>query len=199
MEALSKYESALKCLNPEEDDKETERWSPEVVQAIKLLRQDLRERVRDIEALIDLQRPSTAKSSAISTSVLLSANPSSPNMSSIRGGSHAIGIQPDPLLVKIMNKLQIDLVAKIDENNDKKSQKTEAIINQHLIQFMKDLSLYEQKKYKEFNARLEKANNENKKLSNQIVKLRERWDSLVESAKQRRTRQQENLNEVNSQ
>lgn len=64
-------------------------------------------------------------------------------------------------------------------------------IAQQFSQFRKELALYEQKKSKDYNARLEQAIAENKKLSNQILKLRGRWDSLVESAKQRRSRQHE--------
>ncbi|CCD24384.1 Atg38p NDAI_0D00700 [Naumovozyma dairenensis CBS 421] len=54
--------------------------------------------------------------------------------------------------------------------------------------FRKELGFYEQKKFSEYDTNLDNLIKENKKLLNQIVKLRERWDSLVESAKQRRNK-----------
>lgn len=207
-EALEKYRRALDNLNVKEEGSEEVRLGPEVIEAIKLLRQDINDRVRDIEALVELQRPTTAKSTSLSGTILMNKNSSSQNVASVRpwdvfrGGNPAAGMQVDPLLLKILNKLQNEIIAKLEdkiiEKDCRKGQTIESIVNQSLMQFGKDLAVYEQKNYKEFNARLEKANNENKKLSNQIVKLRERWDSLVESAKQRRTRQQDNLNGNNS-
>lgn len=203
---MEKYRHALDNLIVKEEGAEEVRLGPEVVEAIKLLRQDINDRVRDIEALVELQRPTTAKSTSLSGTILMNLNSSSQNVASVRpwdvvrGGNPAAGMQVDPLLLKILNKLQNEIIAKLEEKivEKHKGQSIESIVNQSLMQFGKDLAIYEQKNYKEFNARLEKANNENKKLSNQIVKLRERWDSLVESAKQRRTRQQDNLNGNNS-
>lgn len=199
----------MEKLSIDEEDNKGDRLGPEVGEAIQLLKQDVKERIHEIEGLLELQRPSTAKSASLSGTMLMNMNSSLQNISkvrpweTVRGGNSTGGLPIDPLLNKILNKLQSEMLAKLGEKiNDKdfqKGQGIEAIINQNLMQFTKDLALYEQKKYKEFNGRLEKANSENKKLSTQIIKLRERWDSLVESAKQRRTRQQANLDAVSHQ
>lgn len=44
--------------------------------------------------------------------------------------------------------------------------------------------------------KIDEITKENKKLANEIGRLRERWDSLVESAKQRRDKQKNQTNKV---
>lgn len=73
----------------------------------------------------------------------------------------------------------------------KNSNNSEMKINLRLEQFKKELVLYEQNKFKEYGMKIDQVAKENKKLSNEIGRLRERWDSLVESAKQRRDKQRD--------
>ena len=98
----------------------------------------------------------------------------------------------DPILMSILNRLQFnlnnDMQTKVEAGKNSKS--LEMKINLRLEQFKKELVLYEQKKFKEYGMKIDQVTRENKKLSNEIGRLRERWDSLVESAKQRRDKQQ---------
>lgn len=50
--------------------------------------------------------------------------------------------------------------------------------------------IYEQRRTREYQIKVEHLNKDVKKLSSQNSKLKERWDSLVESARQRKNRQQ---------
>ena len=74
------------------------------------------------------------------------------------------------------------------------SKQTDKVIKnevaQQFAQFRRELSVYEQKKSRDYEAKSEQVMKENKKLLNQVNRLKERWDSLVESAKQKRNQQQ---------
>ncbi|EJT42365.1 YLR211C-like protein [Saccharomyces kudriavzevii IFO 1802] len=98
----------------------------------------------------------------------------------------------DPVLISILNRLQSNLNNDIQlkVEGEKIPKNSEMKINLRLEQFMKELVLYEEKKFKEYGIKIDQVTKENKKLSNEIGRLRERWDSLVESAKQRRDKQQ---------
>ncbi|SCU99265.1 LAFA_0G22980g1_1 [Lachancea sp. 'fantastica'] len=56
-------------------------------------------------------------------------------------------------------------------------------------QLLRGLSWVDQQRSKEYEARIEELCTENKQLTTQIHKLKERWDSLVESARQKRNQQ----------
>lgn len=199
MQALEKYKAASGVLEVSADDKDNNELSPEVRDAIRLLRQDVNERIRDMETLVEIQKPVASQHVQMPVSTLLGMNSSMQAMSKTRSwdggrnGNDTTGLQTEPFLGRILNKLQSNLTMRIEERMKDKEGKTsvETIVNQQLVQFRKDLAVYEQRKVREYTSRLEQANKENRKLSNQIVRLRERWDSLVESAKQRRIRQQE--------
>lgn len=169
--------------------------------AIQLLRQDIDARIKEIDNLIEGQKPvsaatvaAVAKNGSLGSSVVSSAKTRSwenpRNLS-----SPVVGPPGDSLLASIFGKLQVNLVNSIceqfKEGDAEVVDELDEKVRQQLVRFKKDLGLYEQKKSKDYNIRLEQAINENKKLSNQILKLRGRWDSLVESAKQRRSRQYE--------
>ncbi|QLL31638.1 hypothetical protein HG536_0B05020 [Torulaspora globosa] len=154
-----------------------------------------------METLVEIQKPVVSQHVQMPMSTLLGMNSSMQPMSKTRSwdggrsGNDTTGLQTEPFLGRILNKLQSNLTLRIEERMKDKDGKNgasvEAIVNQQLVQFRKDLAVYEQRKVREYTSRLEQATKENRKLSNQIVRLRERWDSLVESAKQRRIRQQE--------
>lgn len=195
------YKSASGVLNDSTDEKNGQELSPEVRDAINLLRQDVNERIRDMETLVEYQKPLSSQNASMPVSTLLTINSSMQGMSKTRSweggrnGNDTASLQMEPFLGRILGMLQNNLITKIEEQMKGKDIKgvssIEAIVNQQLVQFRKELAVYEQKRIRDFTNRLDQANKENRKLSNQIVKLRERWDSLVESAKQRRTRQQE--------
>ncbi|QLQ79151.1 hypothetical protein HG537_0B04990 [Torulaspora globosa] len=147
-----------------------------------------------METLVEIQKPVASQQVPVPVSTL---NSSMQGMSKTRSwdgrnGNETSGLQMEPFLGRILSKLQSNLTTRIEERiKDKDGVSVESIVNQQLVQFRKDLAVYEQRKIREYTSRLEQANKENRKLSHQIVRLRERWDSLVESAKQRRIRQQE--------
>lgn len=99
----------------------------------------------------------------------------------------------DPLFLSITNKMQNNLTTTIRKmvsglNRNISSQALEEQINQHIEQFKKELSWYEQNKFAEYDNKTLQLERENRKLLNQVEKLRQRWESLVESARQRRNK-----------
>ncbi|CCE64986.1 hypothetical protein TPHA_0J01650 [Tetrapisispora phaffii CBS 4417] len=115
----------------------------------------------------------------------------------------------DPSLISIFNKFQSNLTKSLsdqllnsNEMNDSNSKTTSIVAQQikyivakaiedELSSFEKELCVYENKKCKEYQIKLNRSSEENKRLNKQIMKLRERWDGLVESAKQKKLRKQE--------
>lgn len=196
-ESLGSYKHAVELLN----GLECQGVSLEIIHAIQLLRQDIDARIKELESLIEGQKPvsaatvaAVAKNGSLASSTVSNAKTRSwdgpRNLS-----SPTMGPPGDPLLASLFGKLQANLVNSICEEFKEEDPhvvgELENRVRQQLLRFKKELGLYEQKKSKDYNVRLEQAINENKKLSNQILKLRGRWDSLVESAKQRRSRQYE--------
>lgn len=196
-ESLGRYKHAVDLLN----NLEYQGVSLEIVHAVQLLRQDLDSRIKELESLIKGQKPVTAatvaagaKNGSLTSSVMSTAKTRS--WDSPRSlGSLTMGPPGDPLLASILSKLQANLLNSVCEQFQEEDHHVvrdlDNKIGQQLVRFKKELGLYEQKKSRDYNTRLDQAINENKKLSNQILKLRGRWDSLVESAKQRRSRQPE--------
>lgn len=188
-------------MNPSNENLDSGHLSAEVNHAVELLRQDIDARIRELESIIELQKPTISKNASAIGSVVLNMSPPMQGMGktrswqSAREGSAVNGLNTDPVLASILNKLQSNLTSSFSERlndvDNESAQGIEAKVGQHIARFSRELGLYEQKKFKEYNVKLDQAIKENKKLSNQIVKLRERWDSLVESAKQRRNRQQD--------
>ncbi|GAV50254.1 hypothetical protein ZYGR_0U01100 [Zygosaccharomyces rouxii] len=196
-ESLSSYKHAIELLN----GLECQGVSLEIIHAIQLLRQDIDARTKELESLIEGQKPISAAAVAAAVAKNGSLASSTGSTAKTRGwdsprnlNSPAMG-PGDPLLASIFGKLQANLVNSICEQFKEEDPhivgEVENRVRQQLVRFKKELGLYEQKKSKDYSVRFEQAINENKKLSNQILKLRGRWDSLVESAKQRRSRQHE--------
>ena len=103
----------------------------------------------------------------------------------------------DPIFMGIINKLQNNINIAITNHIDKSDISNVAqksLINeevqQHMEQFRKELSWYEQRRIEEYENRIEQTENDNKKLSLQVERLKQRWDSLVESAKERKKTRQ---------
>lgn len=196
-ESLSCYKRAMELLN----GIGCQGVSAEIIHAIQLLRQDIDARIKELESLIEDQKPvsttavgAVTKNGSLTNSTI--SNAKTRNWDNPRSlGSSVMGPSGDPLLASIFGKLQVNLVNSV--RNQFKEEDPHVVneldnnVRQQLVRFKKELGLYEQKKSKDYNIRLEQVINENKKLSNQILKLRGRWDSLVESAKQRRSRQYE--------
>ncbi|CCH61766.1 hypothetical protein TBLA_0F02240 [Henningerozyma blattae CBS 6284] len=163
-----------------------------VIEAIELLQEDISLRIREIESLTGNQRPISVGNNSKAMSLLNSWLPNN-NNSIINGiDFNKSSMVTDPLLISIIDKLKINILMKL--NDELEGEKTEAgsrefNITQQFNQFNKELLMYEQKKFNEYNLNLEQLAKENRKLSKQIIKLKERWDSLVASAKEKRNRQ----------
>lgn len=103
----------------------------------------------------------------------------------------------DPIFTGIINKLQNNINIAIDNNIDKSNssldsqrRKINEEVQQHMEQFKKEINWYEQRRIMEYANRIEQTENDNKKLSLQVERLKHRWDSLVESAKERKKTRQ---------
>ncbi|CAH01779.1 Atg38p [Kluyveromyces lactis] len=150
--------------------------------AIVLLREDIDARVKELGMLQEAQ--STSESSEIGSNSSLSRF-------MMDGSFYHNGnslFLTDPLLSSITSKLENNVIRSITSKQTDKVIKNE--VAQQFAQFRRELSVYEQKKSRDYEAKSEQVMKENKKLLNQVNRLKERWDSLVESAKQKRNQQQ---------
>lgn len=166
--------------------------------AIQLLQEDIASKVRELERMHQRQQQ-YQKTSALNgnnSTMLAMRTPSSSTILrnlDTSGSSNNNNLNMDPLLgcitAKLQNSLVSSLLSKFGDTYD--SGELESLMTQHVTQFKRDIAIFEQRKFKDYEVRLEQLIKENKKLSNQIVKLKTRWDSLVESAKQKRNLQNE--------
>lgn len=201
MGAIKEYKKALDILDRSGKSSEEQDvgLSHEVTRALDLLQDDIQAKIRELESLVEVQRPEESKNSSTVGSLWNASSMSNQTVVKTRTleGSlnGTMGLMMDPLLVSLINKLQVNFINAVSEELKRTEshdiQSIESQVKQQIGRFKKELGMYEQKKIKEYNLRLDQAIKENKKLSNQIVKLRERWDSLVESAKQRRNKKQD--------
>lgn len=199
--ARVKYQQAIEVLGPQNENLAQNELSSDVTQAIDLLKQDMTAKIQELELLIDKRSPEENSIGMLNNnmligSVILNNKTSINGVGNTRKWDNSIyqnSLNPlnDPILISILNRLQFNL------NNDMESKvkgvknpnNLEMKTNLRLEQFKKELVLYEQNKFKEYGMKIDQIAKENKKLSNEIGRLRERWDSLVESAKQRRDKQ----------
>lgn len=197
-----KYQEAIEVLGPQNGNLYQNELSPDVSQAIDLLKQDITVKIQELELLIEKQSPEEnsigmVKNNMLIGTVILNNKASINGVGNTRNWDNSVyqdTLNPinDPVLISILNRLQSNLNNDIQlkVEGEKIPKNSEMKINLRLEQFMKELVLYEEKKFKEYGMKIDQVTKENKKLSNEIGRLRERWDSLVESAKQRRDKQQ---------
>lgn len=190
-------------MGPHNENLSQNELSSDVTQAVDLLKQDITAKIQELELLIDKQSPEENSIGMLNNnmligSVILNNKTSINGVGNTRNWDNSIyqnslNPQNDPVLISILNRLQFnlnnDMESKVKEV--KNSNNSEMKINLRLEQFKKELVLYEQNKFKEYGMKIDQVAKENKKLSNEIGRLRERWDSLVESAKQRRDKQRD--------
>lgn len=103
------------------------------------------------------------------------------------------GSPNDPFLLGIMNKMENNMVAEMTRvqtvSDSKQTQiQIEQAVHKHVEQFKREVAWYEQKKFVEYDTKMKQLEKENKKLQSKVEWLRLRWDSLVESAKERRNK-----------
>lgn len=177
----------------------------DVTDAILMLRKDISKTIFELEDLVSKQRPDS-KVGTVKNPTMLSSLAINPSMnvlgfsktwdSTVNTNTNLERINPynDPILRSITDKLQTNLLNLVSDNVQvfQKGDKEEFLqtitfaVEQNFDIFRKELGFYEQKKFTEYDSNLENALKENKKLTNQISKLKERWDSLVESARQKK-------------
>ncbi|KAG0676643.1 hypothetical protein C6P43_004050 [Kluyveromyces marxianus] len=177
--AIQEYRKAIKQLDY---INETEDLPENVQYAVTLLHDDILLRVKEPGVLQEVQSNSESSESGSNSSISRFVSDGSlyPNGNSV--------LISDPLLLSITSKLENSVMRLINASEDPGSvSKTE--IMQQFSQFKRELTVYEQKKSKDYEGKMEQVIKENKKLSNQVNRLKERWDSLVESAKQKRNQQ----------
>ncbi|KAG0685279.1 hypothetical protein C6P41_000372 [Kluyveromyces marxianus] len=177
--AIQEYRKAIKQLDY---INETEDLPENVQYAVTLLHDDILLRVKQLGVLQEVQSNSESSESGSNSSISRFVSDGSlyPNGNSV--------LISDPLLLSITSKLENSVMRLINASEDPGSvSKTE--IMQQFSQFKRELTVYEQKKSKDYEGKMEQVIKENKKLSNQVNRLKERWDSLVESAKQKRNQQ----------
>lgn len=175
--SIYEYERVLQQLESLDND---QKFPGNIREALDLLNKDVTLRIKELQMLQDAQSSSESLDSSSNSSI----------SKAIEGSFYHNGnsvFLTDPLLLSITNKLENNLVKLITSSE---SNPTKIDIMQQVNQFKRELSLYEQKKSKEYDFRLEQVMKENKKLSNQVNRLKDRWDSLVESARLKRDLQQ---------
>lgn len=175
--SIQSYQMAQSELNRLNSDSDL---SLDVRNALELLKKDIHFRIRELELL----KEASANDSIVSLSNI--SLPRVADASAFPNGNSTV--LTDPLLISITNKLENNLLHFI--NPDKTDKIAISEISQQVNQLRRELCLYEQRKFKEYDLKLEQVMKENKKLSNQVVRLKERWDGLVESAKLKRNQQQ---------
>lgn len=197
--SIAEYKDALTEVNSISAALEPKYDSPEVIAAVNILRNDLLQTIYNMELLKSNQKALSKDHSNKSTldmeSMFLSMKPSMNNIyksNLLRPDANQItnDTTNDPILNNLLLKLNHNLLDTIGKNNlahpkDEKDVSSE--INRHIDQFKKELYWYEQKKVSEYDIQLKNILQENKKLNIQITKLRDRWNGLVESAKQKRS------------
>lgn len=196
--ALEQYQRALDQLQELQSQHDASQLEEDIMNAIQLLQEDIASKVRELERMHQLQQQ-YQKTSALNgnnSTILAMRTPSSSTILrnlDASGSSNNNNLNMDPLLgcitTKLQNSLVSSLLSKFGDTYD--SGELESLMTQHVTQLKRDIAIFEQRKFKDYEVRLEQLIKENKKLSNQIVKLKTRWDSLVESAKQKRNLQNE--------
>ncbi|CCK68713.1 Atg38p KNAG_0B02700 [Huiozyma naganishii CBS 8797] len=202
-QSVNEINKVILRLNSEHPDEVND----EVIESIEILKRDVSQTMFDLENFIKAQRAvskgSTVKNSInmnMMGSMLLSIKPSMNNVnrpsptSEQSGDGEGNNFVSDPILTGILNKLQTNLFALTADTKgvgvDGRGTKNANLeVSHHIEQFKRELSWYEQKKFSEYDSRLERTRKENRKLLQEVEKLKDRWNNLVESAKQRRNRE----------
>ncbi|KAL3230164.1 hypothetical protein RNJ44_01527 [Nakaseomyces bracarensis] len=172
-----------------------------VLEAVQLLRDDLTLRIKELQICIKEtpKEEKTIESRKNSASVIHSALTNN-NLAASRywDGSRnnlegSMNVLTDPVMNSFFNKLQNSMLEIISDAKSEGSNVNE--LNSTAVfridQFKKEMLIYEQRKMREHHMKLEQYAQENKRLVIRNAKLKERWDNLVESALQRKNRQQE--------
>lgn len=169
-ESIETYKKSAEAINQLEIQHESIANVGDLEQALNLLKKDLNRKIREIQILGKF----SAQSSPVETNDT---------------ASH------EPMVAYRLSGFQNNILAIVRGKTDPKSgvsaSEIENSISKEVSQLFKSFALIDQQKFKEYDNKVEQLVRENRKLTGQIVKLKERWDSLVESARQKRNQQNE--------
>ncbi|AMD20490.1 HDL254Cp [Eremothecium sinecaudum] len=184
---VKEYNKALEKILQLEDSVEVNEGLKD---AIGLLKQDLLVKIKELQHL-QQKRPNNAANSATVTAVMNSGTVRV--QGSVNEGGNSISIS-DPFLASIVNKLHMNILQSLSQLSGIQVDKTELeqLLMYQIKNLEKEIALFEQRKFREYDSKMEQLIKENKRLSNQVLRLKDRWDSLVESARQKRNQQDDN-------
>ncbi|CUS23078.1 LAQU0S08e01640g1_1 [Lachancea quebecensis] len=169
-ESIETYRKSVEAIDKLETQHESVAVVGDVEQALTLLKKDLDRKIQEIKVL--------GKLSAQSSPTEISNTASQ-----------------EPLMTYRLSGFQNNILAIVRGKTDPKSgvsaSEIENSISKEVSQLFKSFAFIDQQKFKEYDNKVEQLVRENRKLTGQIAKLKERWDSLVESARQKRNQQNE--------
>ncbi|SCU93723.1 LAMI_0E15368g1_1 [Lachancea mirantina] len=171
------YERALKSTQTLQEISEKEQDSEHVRQALSLVGDDIQNRVKELKLLEQAAQEVAQDSQNQSDRSEITA------MTALREKSWT-----DSNFATVIETYRTSLLnlLKVQLETDSRFSTLEDIVNQNVISLLSDMGMLEQRRVAQYEAKVEHLARENKKMSNQIVKLKERWGSLVESARQKR-------------
>lgn len=188
-DTIREYKASLEKLTDLEKGTE---FNKELKNALGLLREDICIKIRELK--ICGQKAKTDGSGV----------PKQGGSGSNNGIGYSIGSGDsdgeckflDSFLVSIIHKLQHDILEYMSEKfvSVKGFDRSEAekVVSVLFGKLQRDISIVEQGKFREYDANMKQLVKENKKLCSQVLRLRDRWDSLIESARQKRNQKENN-------
>lgn len=170
-EATKAYEMSLASIKHFNSENDGPAAIPNVKEAINLLEKDICRRIRDIERLNKLNTQQKVLD------------------------NDGARIPYEPMLASRLELFKSNLFNLFKEKTNPRTgvswSDIEVLFSQEVSQLFASIAVMDQQRYRESDLKIEQLSKENKKLTAHIAKLKERWDSLVESARQKRNQQHE--------
>lgn len=164
-----------------------------ILESVELLKTNVSQVIFDLSNLPKEQEETPTSKEMVNCSILQRRNiiRDSLNSTTLQQDLNKLSPENDILLSMIMNKLQKNLLdtSSLLTTTPKSNEEKEQIFIRHIEQFKKELVWYEKKKFSQYDTDLSTLTKENAKLRQQVEKLRDRWNNLVESARQKREHQ----------
>lgn len=163
-----------------------EQMNDNVLDSVMSLKKNVQQNMFDIDFFLKEQARSDDDFDKLNSegTILHSRN-------NIAENEHGKDMNNDVILNDILDKLQVNLVIasqKLLKDKSMTRDEYRMLVNKHVEQFKKELHWYEDRKNHYFEIIIDDKVEDNKKLQMQNDKLHERWNSLVESARERRNR-----------
>lgn len=200
-DALDLYVSALEGLDLKSPNFDLQGLDDTIIEAVKLLRDDIELRIKELQICVieSSKDEKDSKNNKASMALVQSSAGNNNNLAASKYWDSTRNITDitsstfiDPYTSSMLSKLQNSMVDLIKEAKNQKTDVNDLVSTAlfQIDQFKKEMLIYEQRRTREYQIKVEHLNKDVKKLSSQNSKLKERWDSLVESARQRKNRQQ---------